>query len=406
MLVIDHVKEVTEPISEPLRRLGVRSLRAAINEPGSVSGSGDVVAGREDILARLHELQSSWFKRTFRKRLNELGVESDLVRHDWQDRFGSCPGDTTRGEGRGAVSVSPQVICTLEVDAGFDSSSGIFYLRSDHGIELSSLYESLAKQLIFKPAARPIHLFALERAVRLQIDDPSFGIPFWSRNARNSRWATQAVRGDPEIDEDVDAEPGEAESGHSPFEPNPARNRPDPGPIPNDSGGRPRRQRPYPGSWDSNGNDGSSRQTPQLEKDHRDALKHDHYASHCQMCLCERSPQELVPTGSYVEWEEVRRSIIDAHHPDLVSAGGARHAGNLILLCKLHHDNYGRQLSRAGVTAALRGSPKEFTINFGQDSEVKGQQIELEISGTGKVVKLFFTDHHIEYWLSQEITSA
>lgn len=71
----------------------------------------------------------------------------------------------------------------------------------------------------------------------------------------------------------------------------------------------------------------------------------------------------------------------------------------------LHHDNYGRQLSRAGITAACRGKPKEVTLSFGQDSEVKGRQIELEISGMGKVAKLFFTDHHLEYWLSQEITS-
>ena len=116
-------------------------------------------------------------------------------------------------------------------------------------------------------------------------------------------------------------------------------------------------------------------------------------------------PQELAPSGSYIEWEEVRRKIVEAHHPDLVSAGGARHAGNLMLLCKLHHDKYGRQLTRAGITAALRDNPKDTSICFGEDSYVAGQQIELAISGTGEVVKLFFTHNHVKYWLSQDTTS-
>ena len=50
------------------------------------------------------------------------------------------------------------------------------------------------------------------------------------------------------------------------------------------------------------------------------------------MCLCERTPRELAPPGSYIQWEEVRRRVVEAHHVDLKSAGGARHAGNLILL--------------------------------------------------------------------------
>ena len=73
---------------------------------------------------------------------------------------------------------------------------------------------------------------------------------------------------------------------------------------------------------------------------------------------------------------------------------------NLILLCKLHHENYGRQFTRASVTAALRDSPERVSICFGKDTHVDGQQIELVISGTGEIVKLFFTNHHKKYWLS------
>ena len=403
LLVIAHVKEVTEPISEPLRKLGVRSLREAINEPESVSGTGNVVAVREKLLARLHELQSSSFRRTFRKRLNELGVESDLVRHDWQDRLTRvqeiCLADKVEARYRFRRKSYSQ-----EVEAGFDFGSGILYMKRDHSIRHSSLYESLAKQLVFKPAARRIDLLALEHVVGLEIEDPSFGQPSGpGASANHDENAVEEGRRDEH--DDVDAELGEAPAGHTPFEPNPARNSPKPRPLPSESGGLSPTSTRNDDTPDSSGDGDGPRQTPQLERKHIDALKRDHYTSHCQMCLCERSPQELAPTGSYVEWEEVRRSIVEAHHPDLVSAGGTRHAGNLILLCKLHHDNYGRQLSRARVTAALRGSPKEQAISFGQDTEVRGRQIELEISGTGEVIKLFFTDHHIEYWLSQEETS-
>ena len=120
------------------------------------------------------------------------------------------------------------------------------------------------------------------------------------------------------------------------------------------------------------------------------------------MCLCDQAPQELAPAGSYVQWEEVRRRVVEAHHVDPKSGGGARHAGNLILLCKQHHDNFGRRLTRTAVTTALRASPSERRIRFGVDSEVKGQQIELEISDTGESVTLFFSNHHADYWLSQE----
>jgi hypothetical protein len=144
---------------------------------------------------------------------------------------------------------------------------------------------------------------------------------------------------------------------------------------------------------------------PELEEEHIEALKPSHYTSLCQMCLCERTPRELAPPGSYIQWEEVRRRVVEAHHVDLKSAGGARHAGNLILLCKLHHDNYGRRLTRAAITETLQGDTEDKVILFGVDgeavTEVGGLQIELMIPDTGEVVEIFFTAQHADYWLSQ-----
>ena len=398
LLVIHQAKEVMAPISEPLRELGVKSLREALKEPESVIGTGNVAPVSEDILARFHRLRSYRFRQTFRKRLNELGLDLRLLRHDWQVRldrveelhFGEDVEVRFRFRGKSYQQ---------KADAGFDPGTGIFWMK--RGLGARGLYESVARQLIFRPTARLIDLLALERAVEMEIADPSF------RRPSGGQWDAgddYAVAGDADgtgQDGEENGGLGEAGSGHSPFEPDPKRNRPSPGPISTESRVRKRRPKGQLGSPDlSEGK--VSKQTPDVEKKQVEELKRNHYASHCQMCLCARSPQELAPVGSYIESEEVRQSVVHAHHTDLVSAGGARHVGNIILLCKLHHNNYGRQLSRAGISAALRDNPKEMSVRYGEDSHVSGRQVELAISGTEEVVNLFFTDYHIEYWLSQD----
>ena len=401
LLTIDHVKEVTEPISEILRGLGVRSLREVLEEPESSVGRGQLGPANTDILRGFRALQSSRFQKTFLKRLNELGVEPNLVRRDWRDRLDKVK------EIRFAEDVEVHYrfrgrTYVLEVDGGFDPGSGIFWMKRDLSVGRRRLYELIAKQLVFKPMARPIDLFALERTVGLEIDDPSFGRPTVPGSSSDSHHDPAARDGDYDDHQDVDPDPGEAATGHSPFEPNRTRNRPRPSPLPTGSTAHRRRVIAKQSSATSSETRGGTRQTPELEKEQKNALKRDHYASHCQMCLCDRRPQELAPTGSYIEWEEVRQHVIEAHHPDLVSAGGARHAGNLLLLCKLHHNNFGPQLSRAKVSSALRNDPKEVCISFDDDLPVKGKEIELKISGTGETVKLFFTNQHVKYWLAHD----
>ncbi len=388
LLVIDQVKEVNKPISEPLRELGVRSLRNALGEPISATGTGEVTAINEDIRSRFDTLRTLQFRRTFRKRLNKLEIDSELLRHDWQDQLRRVQ------EFRCAEYIEVRhkfrnKYYRLDVDAGFDPGKGIFWMKRD--LDTGGLYEAVAKQLVFKTAARTIDLYALELSLKLDIADPSFG------RAAEFDEEESGKSGD---SDDEKAGLGEAGGGHSPFVPDPGRNEPKPGPLTEGltTEGWPTREHPRkPGP----GRGGSPRQTPDLEKRHIEELKRLHYASHCQMCLCERSPQELAPVGSYIESEEVRRSIVEAHHTDLVAAGGERHAGNLLLLCKLHHDNYGGQLNRDAIRAALQDSPKRMSICFGKTSNVQGQQIELVISGTGEKVRFFFTDYHAQYWLSE-----
>ena len=123
------------------------------------------------------------------------------------------------------------------------------------------------------------------------------------------------------------------------------------------------------------------------------------------MCLCHRSPQELAPKQSYVEWEEVCRRVVEAHHVDLKSAGGARHAGNLVLLCKLHHDNYGRRLNRALIVEALQEQAVTKSITFAENknASVIGLVVTLLIPDTGDEVELFFTNEHAAFWLNSYV---
>ena len=401
-LTINYLREVTEPVSEFFRELGVRSLREALKEPVSVRGTGDVVRGGGDVGIRLRELRGSSFQRTFRKRLAQLGVESGLVRHDWQDRLRGVQ------EIRLANKVDAKYrfrnrTYPVAVDAGFDPGTGTFWMRRDHQTGTGRLYETIAKELVFKSAARPIDLLALQRTLELEFSDPSFGRQAGTRTCDETIPGEGNGRNDQEEEEQETGEAqqaAEALFGHNPFKPDPSRNTPKPTPIQSSISqglGRSRRQRvvspPGKGKADS-------RPAPKLEKRHIDGLKLSHYASHCQMCLCERPPEELAPAGSYVQWEEVRRHVIEAHHPDLKSAGGARHAGNLVLLCKLHHDNYGRRLTRESITGALQTGAKRKHIRFGVKSRVDGQHVKLVIADTGEVVDLFFTDEHADYWLS------
>ena len=401
LLAIHQTKEVEKPISEALRELGVGSLREALKEPATVAGSGNVAPASKDILSRFEKLKSLRFRRTFRKRLNELGFDLGMLRRDWQDRLDSVRdirvGEDVEVRFRLRGKLYPQ-----ESEAGFDPGTGTFWIKQVGGA--SRLYEAVAKQLIFKSMARPLDLLALERAVELEIADPSFGMPAGPQmHADDDVAATEDSLGQGQGGETFDGL-GEAGGGHNPFEPDPDRNRPEPGPISTAPVDRPYRPTGQPGSSGSSGNQ-SSRPASALEMTQTAELREDHYASHCQMCLCSSSPQRLAPAGSYIESEEVRRKVVEAHHADLVSADGARHAGNIILLCTLHHENYGGKFTRAGIIAALQDNPKEMCVSFDGDTHVNGRQIELLISETGEVVNLFFTEHHFEYWLSQKPAS-
>jgi len=69
----------------------------------------------------------------------------------------------------------------------------------------------------------------------------------------------------------------------------------------------------------------------------------------------------------------------------------------------MHHENYGRRLTRDAITAALKGNMNEKTVRFESDgsiSDVRGRLTEIVIPDSGEVVSIFFTYEHAAYWLA------
>ena len=133
-----------------------------------------------------------------------------------------------------------------------------------------------------------------------------------------------------ELDTDEPADSTELTSttGSHPLPtPDPSKNFPSPGPLPHSSGGS--------GNSGKSTRTNSNRTQPADELAQIADLKENQYAWHCQACLSAAEPKTLAPTSSYAFLHQNRRQIMEAHHCDQVAAGGARHAGNLLLLCQL-----------------------------------------------------------------------
>ena len=398
--VIDSIQEITWPASKVYSDLGIQSLRNAIGTPVRVTGHGSIRDASNDERSRLEALRSSQFRKTFFRRLDKLGVDTALVRHNWFDRISQISRIKTADK----VEVRYHFLgkdYPTDAEAGFDPGSKTFWIDEANQGQYSGFFETIAAQLIFEVNARPVDCMALERTLELEIHDRSFGQPMTPRGIEDEEMDHGG--GEDGTDDEQNREPGEAIRGHAPFEPDPSRNIPKPSPLPTNVARTPRSNRPDDSSTRHNSRQHVEDQALELEEQHIKSLKQEQYASHCQMCLCERAPSELAPAKSYVEWEEVRRKVVEAHHVDPKSGGGARHAGNLILLCKLHHDNYGRRLTRESVLNALRAGALEKDISFDtvdHTGMIHGHVAKIVIPDTGKTISLFFTQEHADFWLN------
>lgn len=391
MFAITHVQGVTEPITEILRGLGVRSLKTVAGEPARVDGLGNVNEPTPQLTLCLEQLKSRLLQNTLVKRLDDLGVRRELIRGNWHDRVSKIASIRLAGEVEAVYGFRGRSY-RLHALAGLDPATGVFWVHETRRDLERQFCEAVAEFCIFKPQARPLDLLALQPALGLELNEESFGRPA----------SADSDAPESETQEEEGAEAEEATHGHAPFDPDPAKNIPHPGPIPSGEGKAPR----PPASGETRGKAAvgmPKAPTPALETAQIESLKTEHYASHCQVCVCRRTPAELAPVGSYVEWEEVRRSIVQAHHVHAKSGRGARHAGNLVLLCKDHHDNIGRRLTREMILGALAGATGERSVTFTAGearTDLVGVTIEVELPDTGEKVPFFFTREHADYWLA------
>ncbi|MDA7981211.1 MAG: hypothetical protein MPJ82_01095, partial [Alphaproteobacteria bacterium] len=153
LLVIDSIKSVPKPVTQKLRDLGLKSLREAIGEPVRVNGIGDPQEAPDSFREKLEFLCSPDFRRTLPKRFNRLDVEWDHVRSDWHENLRRIK----------SVMIADRVEAEFRfnrreyfdrLDAGLDPESNTFWMDREQGVDEDSLYEAVAKQLVFKSAAK------------------------------------------------------------------------------------------------------------------------------------------------------------------------------------------------------------------------------------------------------------
>ena len=411
-LTVTEITGIKHPISGVLKDLGVKSLQEAFGEPKRVTGHGEIKEISSEFVDIFQKLTEPKFRKTIMKRFASLGVDSKLMRHNWQTRLSAIK----------KLAFSDRVEVhyrfqrrnyTIEESSGFDHKSEVFYVNQQIGENVDIICETIARQLIFTPAAKPMHHLTLKRALEMDFQDHSFR----SLDATATTNSSDETNSDTDVpnghkNEFVDdAETAEATSGHSPYESDTKKNIPKQNPFSTVNSGS--SQNPSAGKSKVNSSDStesgnsSQRQTDsqssKLEDQHKRQIR-EQYANHCQVCLCKQVPNILAPVDSYVESAEVRQKVMEVHHVALKHAGGARHAGNLILLCIYHHNNYGRRLTREWITGALEDNPKTKSINFsidGEENKLKGKIVNIVFPDKGDSVCIFFADLHAKFWLDR-----
>jgi hypothetical protein len=388
-IAIDRIKEVGEPITEVLRGIGVRSLREAARSPAAVIGGILREPAPEQLQKKVVALRDIGFRRSFSKKLAEMGIPRGDVREDWMQRIEEVANLVLSDTVTATYSLGGRKY-SLSAGAGFDATTRTVFLCREAIPLASIMLEMLAEQRVFKATAPPINFLALERALQMTITETSFGRP--QGEAEDSDSCEGGQGGEPGQ--------GEAAHGHSPFEPDPKKNTPDPQPLGSLKGttqnDRQRRKK--------NSRGGGKQPLPPVDERHKNQLKDSEYACHCQACLAVSEPAQLAPIGSYVQYAEIRRQIIEGHHADARDGGGPDHAGNLILLCKFHHANFGRRLSRKAITEALKGATGACRTFSAADlpKVVTGKIARVRIADTEEVFPLFFSDNHAKFWNSQK----
>lgn len=388
LAVISH-PHVAEPIAGLLRTAGVQSLRTAAATPSSVTGSS-TAAAPSDLEDVFRELRSSKMN-NLRKRLSALEFPLQYLREDWRSRIDKVNHLAVAEQVSACFKIGRRTY-SIELRSGFDDCTRVIWLK--RGVDLTeALFEALV-QRIFREGVPKFAASVLQTAVRWEYRERTFHLLETAE--------VDHMHGSDFFEGDRDEEPGETSQTHRPTIPDPTRNLPHPGPIPQKAQMKaPRRLPGFSGIYEHATMPPNDLEVTQIED-----LKQNQYAWHCQVCLAEKTPGQLAPDGSYVALAENRRLIMEAEHADQKHAGGARNAGNLVLLCHFHHHQLGNALSRDLLTDGLRGATVAKTIEFRsviaeQESSgsLQGWVISVCPPSLGTIVNFFFTSAHRQYWL-------
>ncbi|HYD64158.1 hypothetical protein [Azospirillum sp.] len=370
-LAIDHAPGVATSIAGILRGVEMRSLRQAAGAPLDV-GFEDEIPVPEWVGQILEALRSPRMARELQKRLAQLDVDPGLLNSRWHSNLRAV------AQIRAAASLTARYRLsrrkyTVPVDSVAHAESGSLWLRVGSPEELKRRFFRAIIDLVFRPGAQKHLAASLAEALESEIEE--------------ARRPLRQQEGEIAHDE----QPQGRITHHSDGRGGVRGHKPSPQPLAGGDGapvGRsPRKERTiFPD-----------------EKQHIRSLKADQYFWNCQIALASEQPEALSPAGSYTADEVNRQGVVQAHHPDPVALGGPRHAGNLLILALTHHHPAARLFTRADVTAALRATCPRRTVCFqvgGETVELTGCIAEVVSRVNGESIRMFFTDHHREYWLA------
>ena len=386
-MAIVESRRVSEPITAHLREFGLRTLSDYAGEPLQVIGTERVIpVPNIDFKRILDSFQSGLKGKQLQKRLSKLGLETTEhpLRGNWRHRLSSVQAveiaasvSATYRLGRRSLSVS--------VDGKLDRESGTLWIRSDADLR-SVFFDVIADHIFEEP--KKYYGSVLDRAYEMELRE---------RN-RKGREDEGELPADDDIDgvtnqEGLSRSPWGTSGVHSIPNGKSVSNLPDPGPIPLDDGT----------ITSANRNTRRTSRTHSVDENAQiDDLKKNQYAWHCQACIAGMEPKELAPSSSYVARSENRSQIMHGHHCDHLSAGGARHAGNIVLLCRYHHLDLGDAITRSDITRAFdRADDRRLTFKSdnGLSKSLQGRVVTVHAPQRQNPVSLFFTKEHAAYWL-------
>jgi hypothetical protein len=404
-LTITSIKGVKNPITSILKTLGVRSLKEKAGQPSRVFCDQECASPKK-IREYLWMLQSRRMSLELRKRLDNLDMNTATLRTRWFSTLTQVKTVQIASVIRGEFKIYKRNH-SANLESVFDNSTGIIWLKKKSDSIEDSFFSVIA-DLIFDTSEKYVP-FVLQKAIDIEFrQEELIGGVEDDEGFDEELHGGQSDDDFSEDGEEQDLDSGEARQTHGATSHNSYKNIPNPGQI---SEGVPREEKTRPsGGAGKTKNNKLERLTNQIEKNQIDDLKKNHYAWHCQICLAQNTPEELAPKTSYVSSPKNRCKVIEASHVDQVHAGGARHVGNVLILCHLHHHYYGDQISRQDVVDALVSPDVEdASVKFigknddGRESvtDIAGKLAKVQVPLKGEAIDCFFTEQHAEYWLEK-----